>query len=48
LRIRNEKIYVEVDRTEAGIAVELMEYNVPDEDIIVVYQQSEIDQSRAA
>lgn len=35
LRIVNEKIRIEVDGTEKGIALELMELGIPQEDIIL-------------
>jgi len=36
IRIKNEKIYIEEDWTEAGIANELLEKGVPKEDIVLV------------
>ncbi|MFM7408028.1 MAG: XisI protein [Cuspidothrix sp.] len=37
VRIKNEKIYIEEDWTEEGIANELLRENVPKEDIVLAF-----------
>lgn len=37
IRLRNEKIWVEVDWTEDGIATNLLEFGVPKEDIVLAF-----------
>lgn len=41
IRIKNEKIYIEEDWTEAGIANELLEKGVPKEDIVLAFHDPE-------
>ena len=41
IRIKNEKIYLEEDCTEEGIAVELMREGVPTEDIVLAFYDPE-------
>ncbi|MDY6990985.1 MAG: XisI protein [Cyanobacteriota bacterium] len=41
IRIKNEKIYVEEDWTESGIANELLRENVPKEDIVLAFHDPE-------
>ncbi|MBE9106064.1 XisI protein [Nostoc cf. edaphicum LEGE 07299] len=41
IRIKNEKIYIEEDLTEEGIATELMRLNVPPSDIVLAFQPPE-------
>lgn len=40
-RIKNEKIYIEEDWTEEGIATELLTEGVPKEDIVLAFQDPE-------
>ncbi|GGA19509.1 XisI protein [Okeania sp. KiyG1] len=41
IRIQNEKIYIEEDWTEEGIANELLGENVPKEDIVLAFHDPE-------
>ncbi|HEY9863428.1 MAG TPA: XisI protein [Candidatus Obscuribacterales bacterium] len=41
IRIKNEKIYIEEDWTEAGIATELLTEGVPKEDIVLAFHDPE-------
>lgn len=41
LRIKNEKIWIEEDWTEEGIATELLEDGVPPEDIVLAFYPPE-------
>ncbi|NEO25674.1 MAG: XisI protein [Kamptonema sp. SIO4C4] len=41
VRIKNEKIYIEEDLTEEGIATELLRENVPKEDIVLAFHDPE-------
>ncbi|WP_330203795.1 XisI protein [Cyanobacterium sp. Dongsha4] len=41
IRIKNEKIYIEEDWTEADIANELLEKGVPKEDIVLAFHDPE-------
>jgi len=41
LRIKNEKIYIEEDWTEEGIANELLREGVPKEDIVLAFYDPE-------
>ncbi|OZH52464.1 DNA element excision controlling factor XisI [Hydrocoleum sp. CS-953] len=41
IRIKNEKIYIEEDWTEEGIANELLRENVPQEDIVLAFHDPE-------
>ncbi|NEP85932.1 MAG: XisI protein [Okeania sp. SIO2C2] len=41
IRIKNEKIYIEEDWTEEGIANELLRENVPKEDIVLAFHDPE-------
>ncbi|NEQ35278.1 MAG: XisI protein [Okeania sp. SIO3I5] len=41
IRIKNEKIYIEEDWTESGIANELLRENVPKEDIVLAFHDPE-------
>jgi hypothetical protein len=41
VRIKNEKIYIEEDCTEAGIATELLTEGVPKEDIVLAFHDPE-------
>ncbi len=42
IRIKNEKIYIEEDWTEEGIATELMELGVQNNDIVLAFQPPEV------
>ncbi|AIE72684.1 MULTISPECIES: XisI protein [unclassified Synechocystis] len=42
VRIKNEKIYIEEDWTEEGIANELLKEGVPKKDIVLAFQAPEI------
>jgi XisI protein len=42
LRIKNEKIYIEEDWTEEGIATELLREGVPHSDIVLAFQSPEV------
>lgn len=42
IRIKNEKIYIEEDWTEEGIANELLRLGVPKEDIVLAFQPPEV------
>ncbi|RUR72100.1 XisI protein [Chlorogloeopsis fritschii PCC 9212] len=42
IRIKNEKIYIEEDWTEEGIATELMRLGVPASDIVLAFQPPEV------
>lgn len=42
VRIQDGKIWVEEDGTEEGIATELLEANVPNEDIVLGFRHPEI------
>ncbi|MBD2215254.1 XisI protein [Nostoc linckia FACHB-104] len=41
VRIKNEKIYIEEDWTEEGIATELLREGVPKEDIVLAFHSPE-------
>ncbi len=41
IRIKNEKIYIEEDWTEEGIATELLREGVPKEDIVLAFYDPE-------
>ncbi len=41
IRIKNEKIYIEEDWTEEGIATELLREGVPKEDIVLAFHAPE-------
>jgi hypothetical protein len=41
IRIKNEKIYIEEDWTEEGIATELLMEGVPKEDIVLAFHDPE-------
>ncbi|MBP0015526.1 MAG: XisI protein [Roseofilum sp. SBFL] len=41
VRIKNEKIYIEEDWTEEGIATELLREGVPKEDIVLAFYSPE-------
>ena len=41
IRIKNEKIYIEEDWTQEGIANELLKENVPKEDIVLAFHDPE-------
>lgn len=41
VRIKNEKIYIEEDWTEEGIATELLKEGVPKEDIVLAFRDPE-------
>lgn len=41
IRIKNEKIYIEEDWTEEGIATELLTLGVPKEDIVLAFYPPE-------
>ena len=42
IRIKNEKIYIEEDWTEEGMANELLRLGVPKEDIVLAFQPPEV------
>ncbi|MEH2085256.1 XisI protein [Nostoc sp.] len=42
IRIKNEKIYIEEDLTEEGIATELMRLGIPASDIVLAFQPPEV------
>jgi XisI protein len=42
IRIKNEKIYIEEDLTEEGMATELMSLGVPASDIVLAFQPPEV------
>ncbi|MBH8562935.1 XisI protein [Nostoc sp. CENA67] len=42
IRIKNNKIYIEEDWTEEGIATELMRLGVPGSDIVLAFQPPEV------
>ncbi|MEH2175957.1 XisI protein [Nostoc sp.] len=42
IRIKNDKIYIEEDLTEEGMATELMRLNVPQIDIVLAFQPPEV------
>ncbi len=42
IRIKNEKIYIEEDWTEEGMASELLRLGVPKEDIVLAFQPPEV------
>ena len=42
IRIKNNKIYIEEDWTEEGIATELMRLGVPASDIVLAFQPPEV------
>jgi hypothetical protein len=42
IRIKNQKIYIEEDWTEEGIATELMQLGVPTSDIVLAFQPPEV------
>ena len=41
VRIKNEKIYIEEDWTEEGIATELLREGIPKEDIVLAFHDPE-------
>ena len=41
VRVKNEKIYIEEDWTEEGIATELLREGVPKEDIVLAFHSPE-------
>ncbi|MGB6168089.1 MAG: XisI protein, partial [Geitlerinemataceae cyanobacterium] len=41
LRIRNDKVWIEWDGTENGIALELVELGIPKEDIVLGFYRPE-------
>ena len=44
LRINNEKIYIETDLTELGVATDLIEDGVPKSDIVLAFQEPSVRQ----
>ena len=42
IRIKNDKIYIEEDWTEEGIATELMRKGVPSSDIVLAFQPPDV------
>ena len=44
LRQKNDKIYIEEDWTEAGIATELMRVGIPRSEIVLAFQPPEVRQ----
>lgn len=42
IRIKNEKIYIEEDYTEEGIATELMRLGVTNNDIVLAFQPPDV------
>ena len=42
VRIKNDKIYIEEDWTEEGIATELMRKGVPSSEIMLAFQPPEV------
>ncbi|MBN3911174.1 MAG: XisI protein [Nostoc sp. NMS1] len=42
IRIKNERIYIEEDLTEEGMAIELMRLGVPPSDIVLAFQPPEV------
>jgi XisI protein len=42
IRIKNEKIYIEEDWTEEGMANELLRLGVPKQDIVLAFQPPEV------
>ncbi len=44
LRLKNDKIYIEEDWTEAGIATELMRVVIPSSEIVLAFQPPEVRQ----
>ena len=44
LRLKNDKIYIEEDWTEAGIATELMRLGIPSSEIFSAFQPPEVRQ----
>ena len=44
LRLKNDKIYIEEDWTEAGIATELMRLVIPSSEIVLAFQPPEVRQ----
>ncbi|MDB9426172.1 XisI protein [Microcystis aeruginosa CS-564/01] len=44
LRLKNDKIYIEEDWTEAGIATELMRVGIPSSEIVLAFQPPEVRQ----
>ena len=42
VRIRDEKIWIEIDGTENGLATDLLEAGVPKEDIVLAFHHPEI------
>jgi hypothetical protein len=42
IRIKNDKIYIEEDLTEEGMATELMSLGVPASDIVLAFQPPEV------
>jgi phage FluMu gp28-like protein len=44
LRLKNDKIYIEEDWTEAGIATELMRLGIPSSEIFLAFQPPEVRQ----
>ncbi len=41
LRLKNDKIYIEEDWTEEGIATELLDQGIPKEDIVLAFHDPE-------
>jgi len=44
LRLKNDKIYIEEDWTEAGIATALMRVGIPSSEIVLAFQPPEVRQ----
>ena len=44
LRIRNEKIYIETDLTENGIAADLLDAGIPAGDIVLAFHEPSVRQ----
>ncbi|WP_071819405.1 XisI protein [Gloeothece citriformis] len=44
IRLKNEKIYIEEDWTEEGIATELIRLGVPTSDIVLAFQPPDVRQ----
>jgi len=42
IRIKNEKIYIEEDWTEEGMANELLRLGIPPEDIVLAFQPPDV------
>jgi hypothetical protein len=41
IRLRDERIWIEEDMTEEGIALELVAHDIPKEDIVLAFQSPE-------